>query len=242
MKKILIMIFLLMLVGCNQSPKENLRDCIQQCDILESSEIFAEYANVVALENDMDIDISGFAREGYVYSNASPDITAINLVYSNEGTNYIDAFDLIDDLHPIYNLFANDLLSMETEKLLIINIGIAIEEGHNDYIFRFSIDESSSVDQLYVELDGFIDDYDTFIENVLNNLDVIFTYNDDFSIFVKLVTDHGYIDLESETDAQVIMLDIKPSTDYGASEDFQSDLKDAIDTALDHQYDIVIET
>ncbi len=241
MKRLLVFMLFLLLVGCQQAPSEALRACIQRCDVEESQEIFSDYLEALAMENHINIDLDHLTRAGYVFSNANPTMTAINLVYSSEQLSYLDTLDLLDDLHPVYHLLEDDLLAMETEKWKDINVGLAIKEDYNDYILTFSTDEWENYKQLYVEMDGFADDYEIFMSNVLEHLWIIFAYHDEYRIYVKLVTDHGYIHMEAAHGANEIILDINPSSDLGASEVYQNDLAEAIKASLNDQYNVNIE-
>lgn len=244
MKKIITILgLILVLSSCTKSPTEKMYDCINEgCNLEESSNIVEDYMEILSEENNLDINLEGYDMEGSIFSFNNNEKVYVSMLYANESLTYTDGFLDLEVLHSIYIMMKEDLVKFDTTTSNVgLSIGITIEEDINDYIYIFNRQEEDSLEYLIVELDGFVDDYEIFMENFYEKLSDIFSYNDRFIIRVGLAVDIGYIHIDCELGSDQIILDLNRYNLNLDTEMYLIELIDSIEKALDYEYDVVID-
>ena len=164
-------------------------------------------------DGEIDLNIENFVIEGYITSYSDKDYVIVSLSYSNENLSYTDGFDYLDDIYSIFNLMKDNILTMDTDKIIQISVALLIGDGIYDcrYIFQSNIEDRSQL--LGLELNGNGDDHEVFMENIFGELNNVFSYIDDSEITMLLRSGNMYIHIDSEQDSNNILLDVNSSID-----------------------------
>jgi hypothetical protein len=240
MKKVLIgIVFLLMLTGCNATPEEQLLTCFDKnCEETEKSEVVIEYVDSLA-EYDILEYMDGYTPFGTLAYNETKAV--IGVIYENSQDTYSDGFDQLDKLYELFLVMESGLLDLEVNQNLEIVTMISIEEGINDYYFRFHNEKSTGRRILSVELDGFKDEHDVFMNLFYSELLNVFEYtNNDFDIKIDLVTDIGYIHLLNVQDSETIELRYNSDVSDEIYQARLNDLIENIENALNNEYSVYV--
>jgi len=232
------MIFILS--SCNKSPTETFFDCINdECEVEESSEVLINYLET--LDDVIDLNIENFEIEGYIISHSDKDNVVVSLAYMSDDLNYTEGFNYLDTIYSIFLIMKENIIPLDTDKIIQISVAILIEDGNNShrYIFQTNIDDGST--HLGIELDGFVDEYEVFIENVTDELAQVFSYSDESDINILLITDIGYIHIDSNQNSNSILLDVNSSNTSEAFQIYLLELKGSIEEALDYEFVVTLD-
>jgi len=239
MKKVFIILVLMFLVGCNSTPKDKLLDCLdEKCEETEKSEVVIEYVDSL-FADDIYEYVEGYSLLGSLAYNESRAV--IGVIFENNQETYTDGYDKFDQLYDLFLVMETELPKLNIDQDLEIATMLSIEEGINDYYFRFYFVESTNTRTLSVELDGFQDEHNIFMNVLYAELANIFDYsNNDFDIKIDLVTDIGYIHLLNYDGTDVIELRYTSDVSDEIYQSRLNDLVEGIETALSNEYTVVI--
>jgi hypothetical protein len=230
---------LLFLIGCNATPEDKLLQCLDgNCKQTTKSEAVLNYVDNL-FEEDINDYLEGYIPLGTLAYDESRAV--IGVIFENDQDTYTDGFDQYDQLYDLFLVMESELLKLDIDQDLEIATMLSIEEGINDYYFRFYYVESTNTRTLNVELDGFQDEHNVFMSELYAEMVNIFTYSDnDFDIKIDLVTDIGYIHLLNTDGSDVIELRYTSSVSDEIYQSRLSDLIEGIETALDNEYSVVV--
>jgi hypothetical protein len=239
MKKVFLVLSLLFLIGCNATPEEQFLNCFDDnCNHTEKSEAVLDYVNNLFEANIYEY-LDGYSLLGSLAYDESRAV--IGVIFENNQDTYTDGFDQFDKLYDLFLVMESELLKLDIDQDLEIATMISIEEGINDYYFRYYYIESTNTRTLNVELDGFQDEHNIFMNELYAELANIFKYSDsDFDIKIDLVTDIGYIHLLNTDGTDVIELRYTSSVSDEIYQSHLNDLIEGIETALNNEYSVVV--
>lgn len=241
MKKMFIIVLVVLLFGCSQSTTEKLLECMEiKCEATEKSEAVIDYIDVLSVDYDIRTYLDNFSPFGVLFHAETS--AQIGLIYSNEVLSYAESFDYMDDIYNIFLLIEPNLLNLDTEKDLTITSMIFIEEGFNDYSILFQYSEATDLRILSIDMDGFEDEYDVFMNTIYEELSEIITYREqEFDIKIDLATDAGYIHIYIPYNVEEIQLDFNGGASDEVNIERLNSIIESLEASLGEGYTLVLE-